>query len=90
MLRQSKELLNLAIVATDDTIGEVKDSWAIRYLVVSTSNWAKQTVAVDMTRDALKQAPCYDPALPLAREMEIAVYSHYGRARYWPVSAPTA
>lgn len=47
-------------------------------------SWAEQTVAVDLTREALKQAPWYDPALPLSREMENAVYTHDARAACWP------
>jgi len=53
-------------------------------------SWAQRCVAVDLTLDALKQAPKYDPALPLSREMEIAVFTHYGRAGYWPAAAPDA
>lgn len=106
-LRSCKEVVGYHIEARDGEIGHVQgllvdeDSWAIRYLVVSTGNWwlghdvlvapqwiqrvswAEQTVAVDLTREALKQAPRYDPAVPLSREMEIAVYKHYGRAAYW-------
>lgn len=33
-------------------------------------------MVVDLTREALKQAPWYDPAVTLSREMEIAVYKH--------------
>jgi len=106
-LRSCKAVVGYHIEASDGEIGHVQgmlvddESWAIRYLVLSTSNWwlghdvlvapqwiksvswAEQTVTVDLTRDALKRAPTYDPALPLAREMEIAVYKHYGRAGYW-------
>jgi hypothetical protein len=113
-LRSCKAVVGYHIEANDGEIGHVQgllvdeESWAIRYLVASTSNWwlghdvlvapqwikhvswAEQTVAVDLTRDALKQAPEYDPALPLTREMEIAVYKHYGRAGYWPGQAPAA
>jgi len=81
MIRSSKDLLNLAIVASDSAIdseiGDVKDlyfdddTWTIRYLVV------------DLMQDALKQAPWYDPALPLTRDMEVAIYKHYGVAEYW-------
>lgn len=46
-------------------------------------SWADQAVAVDLTRVALKNAPWYDPAVPLTREMEIAVFEHYGREGYW-------
>ncbi len=106
-LRSCKAVVGYHIEASDGEIGHVQgllvdeESWAIRYMVVSTSNWwlghdvlvapqwikrvnwAEQTVAVDLTRDALKQAPWYDPAVPLSREMELAVYKHYGRAGYW-------
>lgn len=111
-LRSCKAVTGYQIEATDGEIGHVKgmlvdeESWAIRYLVVSTSNWwlghdvlvapqwiksvnwAEQAVAVDLTRDALKQAPWYDSAAPLGRDMEIAVYKHYGRAGYWSDAAP--
>jgi len=113
-LRSCNAVVGYHIQATDGEIGHVQgllvdeESWAIRYLVVSTSNWwlghdvllapqwiksvnwAEQTVAVDLTRDALKQAPWFDSALPLDREMEIAVYKHYGRAGYWSGGAPSA
>jgi hypothetical protein len=44
-LRSAKEVIGYHIQATDDEIGHVEDfilddeSWAIRYLVVDTSNW---------------------------------------------------
>ncbi len=45
MLRQTKDLENLAIVATDGAIGDVTDlyfddeAWVVRYLVVDTGSW---------------------------------------------------
>ena len=45
MLRQSKDLQDLAVVATDGAIGDVKDfffddeAWAIRYLVIDAGSW---------------------------------------------------
>ncbi len=113
-LRSCKAVVGYDIQASDGEIGHVQsllvddESWAIRYLVVSTSNWwlghevlvapqwikrvswAEKAVEVELTREALKEAPWYDSALPLAREMEIAVYKHYGRAGYWPGEAPSA
>ena len=113
-LRSCKAVVGYHIEASDGEIGHVQgllvdeESWAIRYMVVSTSNWwlghdvlvapqwikrmnwAEQTVAVDLTRDALKQAPWYDPAVPLSRELEIAVYKHYGRAGYWTGASSAA
>ncbi len=111
-LRSCTAVVGYHIEASDGEIGHVKsmlvdeDSWAIRYVVVSTSHWwfghdvlvapewihhvgwAEHSVSVDLTRDALKHAPWYDPAVPLSREMEIAVYKHYGRAGYWAGAAP--
>lgn len=113
-LRSCSAVVGYHIEASDGEIGHVQgllvdeESWAIRYLVVSTSNWwlghdvlvapqwikrvswEEQAVVVDLNRDALKQAPSYDSALPLAREMEIAVYKHYGRAGYWSGAAPSS
>ena len=113
-LRSCKAVVGYHIQAIDGEIGHVQgllvdeESWAIRYMVVSTSNWwlghdvlvapqwvkrvswAEKAVEVELTREALKQAPWYDPSLPLAREMEIAVYKHYGRAGYWPASPPSS
>lgn len=111
-LRSCNAVVGYDIEAADGEIGHVEgllvdeESWAVRYLVISTRNWgfghdvlvapqwikrvswAERSVAVELTRDALKQAPWYDPALPFSREMEIAVYKHYGRAGYWPGATP--
>ncbi|PKO33635.1 MAG: hypothetical protein CVU34_11810 [Betaproteobacteria bacterium HGW-Betaproteobacteria-7] len=113
-LRSCKAVVGYYMEAIDGELGHVQgllvdeDSWAIRYLVVRTSNWwlghdvlvapqwikrgswADRTVAVDLTRDTLKQAPRYDPTVPLSREMEIAVFKHYGRAGYWSGADPAS
>lgn len=113
-LRSCKSVVGYHIEASDGEIGHVQgllvdeESWAIRYLVVNTSNWwlghdvlvapqwikrvswTEQTVAVDLTRDALKQAPSYDPTLPLTREMEVAMHEHHGRKGYWADEAHQA
>lgn len=107
-LRSCKAVTGYHIKAIDGEIGHVQgmlideESWAIRYLVVSTSNWwlghevlvapqwinsinwIDKTLSVDLTQDALKQAPWYDVTLPLGRDMETAIYKHYGRDQYWP------
>lgn len=106
-LRSRKAVIGYRIEAADGEIGHVQDllvneeSWAIRYLVVSTGkgwfghdvllapqwikhvSWAEQTVMVELTREAFKDAPRYDPAVPFSRDMEIAIFQHYGRAGYW-------
>ena len=117
-LRSCREVVGYHIEARDGEIGQVQGllvddaSWAVRYLVVSTSNWGlghdvlvapqwirrvsweQRLVAVDLTREALKQAPWFDPVVPLTREMEIAVYRHHERTAEWPgaqaATAPAA
>ena len=76
-------------------------SWAIRYIVVDTSNWwlghkvlispdwavdvswSASKLTVDLTRQAVKDSPPYDPAVPVERGDETRMYAHYGRGAYW-------
>jgi hypothetical protein len=106
-LRSCRALLRYHIEATDGGMGEVKgllvdeETWAIRYLIVETSNWwfghqvliAPQwiqemswpdaTIAVNLTRQAVKDAPRYDSSTPLNRDQEMRLHQHHGRAGYW-------
>jgi hypothetical protein len=106
-LRSCNEVMTYHVHATDGDIGHVKsmlvdeETWAIRYLVLDTSNWwlghqvliAPQwiqnvswpdaRVAVDLTRQAVKDAPPYDPVGRLERQQEAGIYEHYRRAGYW-------
>jgi hypothetical protein len=106
-LRSCNEVMQYHIHAIDGDIGHVQamlideETWAIRYLVVDTSNWwlghqvliAPQwiqnvswpdaKVSVDLTRQAVKDAPTYDSAARLNRKEEAGIYKHYGRAGYW-------
>ena len=44
-------------------------------------NWLGRTVAVSITRQAVKDAPAYDPQAAVSREAEDQLYKHYyGRA----------
>jgi len=106
-LRSCKAIMSYHIQATDGDIGHVQgllvdeETWAIRYIIVNTSNWwlghqaliAPQwikevswpdvTVSVSLTRQAVKNAPPYDPTAQLNREQETGIYRHYGRVGYW-------
>jgi PRC-barrel domain len=106
-LRSCKAVMDYHIEATDGDIGHVQgllvdeETWAIRYMVVDTSNWwlghkvliapqwiknvswPEATVSVDLTRQAVKDAPPYDPAVQLDRRQETGIYQHYGRPGYW-------
>jgi len=106
-LRSASEVFGYAIRATDGDLGHVDDlliedvSWAVRYLVIDTSNWwfgrhvlmapewiteidwPERFVAVDLTRDAVKEAPPYDRAEHADRQWEAAYYERLGRPGYW-------
>lgn len=57
---------------------------------VTEVDWPKRRVVVHLNRDAVKFAPPYDPAMPLDREREIAIYRHYGRPVYWTALDPAS
>lgn len=106
-LRSCNEVVGYHIDVSDGDIGHVEgflvddETWAVRYLVVDTSNWwgghkvliapqwirdvdwADAKVAVDLTRQAVKDAPPYDPSAALDREHEQRLYEHHGRPGYW-------
>jgi len=106
-LRSCKAVLSYHIQATDGDIGHVQGllvdekTWAIRYMVVDTSNWwlghqvliapqwiqdvswSDATVSVNLTRQAVKDAPPYDSAARLDRKREMDIHEHYGRRGYW-------
>ena len=106
-LRSCKEVVGYHIEANDGDIGHLQgvlvdeETWAIRYLIVNTSNWwlghevliapqwirdviwPEATVTVNLTRQALQNAPPYNSAKQLTREQELDIFNHYGRTGYW-------
>jgi hypothetical protein len=46
-------------------------------------SWPDARVAVDLTRQAVKDAPPYDSVGRLERKQEAGIYEHYRRAGYW-------
>lgn len=106
-LRSCMTVAGYHIHATDGDIGHVQGflvedgTWAIRYLIVDTSNWwfghqvliapqwikevswDKATVSVDLTRQAVQDAPPYDSTLLLDRKQELQIYAHHRRSGYW-------
>jgi hypothetical protein len=107
-LRSCNAVMMYHIAARNGDIGHARgllldsDTWAIRFLVVDTSNWwfghkilvapewienvswPDREFAVDLTRQTLKDAPAYDPNVPLDREREIEIFEYYGRAESRP------
>jgi hypothetical protein len=50
--------------------------------------WDTRTVAVNVTRDDVKNAPLYDAAAHLDRQWETDYHRHYGRQPYWDPNTP--
>jgi hypothetical protein len=106
-LRSTAAVTGYHIHASDGDIGHVcgmlidDETWAVRYLVVDTSNWwmgrkvliappwiesvswGDRTVSVGLTRQAVKDAPAYDPEQSPARADEARLHEHYRRIGYW-------
>ena len=106
-LRSCQAIVGHHIHATDGEIGHVvgllvdDETWAIRYLVVNTSNWwmghqvlvappwitgvhwFDRSVTVGLSRQAIRDAPAYDPSATLNREQETGLHAHHDRPVYW-------
>lgn len=46
-------------------------------------NWPKATVSVELTRQAVQDAPLYNSSEKLTREQELEIFKYYGRVRCW-------
>jgi hypothetical protein len=59
-------------------------------------SWLEGTVSVQLTRQAVQDAPAFDATDTLSREDEARLHEHYGRSGYWaseeamPTAKPTA
>jgi sporulation protein YlmC with PRC-barrel domain len=110
-LRSGNEIMRYYVHASDGDIGHVQGlmvdekSWAIRYIIVNTSNWwlghkvlvapewiddvdwPESLLSIDLTRQAIKDSPPYDPEAPLSLQQEAGIHAHYGRASYSPLKS---
>lgn len=50
---------------------------------ISSVDWIENKVYVNLSREAVKKSPEYDPSQPVNREYEIRLYDFYGRPAYW-------
>jgi hypothetical protein len=50
-------------------------------------SWSEKQVVVDLTREAIQQAPEHADSSPLTRDQEIALHRHYNRPGYWDAEA---
>lgn len=68
-------------------------NWWIGHLVlvapswISGVHWQDRTVSVNLTREAIKTAPAYDPSTDWTHEQDTALYSHHGRSGLWKGSS---
>ena len=50
---------------------------------IKSVSWPDHSVVVNLTQQAVKDAPPYDSAIKLERDQEIGLHKHYERAGYW-------
>jgi hypothetical protein len=50
---------------------------------ISEVSWPYHSISLNLTRQAIKDAPPYDSLLPLQRTQELGLHQHYGRIGYW-------
>ena len=67
---------------------DTRNWWPGEHVLVSPAwirdvSWADSKVYVDLTQDAIRRSPRYDPSTPIQREYEQRLYGHYRRPRYW-------
>jgi hypothetical protein len=57
---------------------------------VTSVDWEKREVRVDLTSEEVRGSLPYDPSAPVNREYEVRLYDYLGRPKYWePEGAPT-
>jgi len=54
---------------------------------IAAVSWPDAKLTVNLTRQAVKDAPPYDPVAQLDRQQEQAIYEHYGHQGYWTSQA---
>ncbi len=57
-------------------------SWA------TSVSWVNQAVDIQMSRDAIKRCPEWDPTEGVNHEYEMRLYDYYGRPAYWTAPTP--
>jgi len=65
---------------------DTRNWWAGRKVVVAPAwildvSWEKARVAVDLTRNMIKNSPPYEPTMPWSEDYAGALHEHYGRLR---------
>ncbi|PWQ93817.1 PRC-barrel domain-containing protein [Leucothrix arctica] len=50
---------------------------------IQNMNWPDAQVSVNLTRQAVKDSPPYNPEMQVDRKTEMYIYKHYGLTGYW-------
>ena len=50
---------------------------------IAAVSWSDAKISINLARQAVKDAPPYDPAVQLDRNQESGIHKHYGRPGYW-------
>lgn len=74
-------VLRFAVIDTRNLLPGKKVLLATRW--ISSVDWYDRRVIMDLTVDAIKNGPTYDPSTPVNREYEERLYDYYGRPKYW-------
>lgn len=67
---------------------DTRDWWPGKHIIINPAwiqriFWRDRSVALDLTVDAIKSAPAFDPSKIISRDYETQLFNHYGRAHYW-------
>jgi uncharacterized protein YrrD len=59
-----------------------------KYVLISPAwitqiSWPDNRLTVDLSREALQNAPEYDEKKPVSREYELRLFNYYGKEMYW-------
>lgn len=52
-------------------------------LWINKIDWAESKVFIDLPHNLIKEAPEYDPSIPVSREYEDKLFSYYTKEKYW-------
>ena len=50
---------------------------------INSVSWSDRKVYVELSRDATRSGPEYDPYQPIDRDYEDRLHRHYQRPHYW-------
>lgn len=67
---------------------DTRNWWPGKHVVIPPQwirqlDWSENVVNVDVSRDTVRQAPEFDPALEFSRDYETSLHRHYRRPGYW-------